>query len=139
MPSNLCYESDVSVSSDNLRCKYPEFDDSFTWPDDVVDKFLGWAAAELEASVWDCHFEAGSLALAAHMMAVVKKSLSAQGNAMGAAPGGISSLKTDMEQISYAAPAVAPSSADSSLATTIYGLEFMRLRERVVDGPLYVC
>lgn len=131
----------MSASSDNLRVKYPEFADTTEWADATIDIFLGWAAAELDAETWGCHFEAGSYALAAHMMAIAKRSKAAQGSSIGGASGGISSLKTGDEQISYFAPSMPSSSTadDTALGSTMYGLEYLRLRERVVAGPLYVC
>jgi hypothetical protein len=130
----------VSEASDNLRCKYPEFADTSVYPDETVDKFLAWALAELDPETWDCHITAGSCALAAHLMAVAKKSSQAANAPFPAAAGGVSKLKTDQEEITFSAVGAATASGDeASYRTTPYGLEYLRLRERVVAGPLYVC
>lgn len=129
----------MSTSSDKLRILYPEFASLTAYTDVVVDLFLGWAALELDALTWGTHFERGSLALAAHMMAISKRSAAAATAALGASSGGIASMSTDQESIAFQAPPQVASAGDGSLGSTVYGLEFIRLRERVVAGPLYVC
>jgi hypothetical protein len=137
---NLCCEDDVSVSSDNLRVLYPEFASTTDWLDATIEQFIGWAALELDAETWGVHFERGSLALAAHLMALAKRSQAGADSTAGASTGAVTGLRTGQESITFSAPAAAQAAAsDSSLGSTIYGLEYIRLRERVVAGPLYVC
>lgn len=126
-------------TQEKLRLLFPEFADISRWPDNVVSFFLQEAAAELEPKAWRHLYERGSIALAAHMMAIRKASLSADASALPASSGSVSSIKTGDEQISYATSTGGSSSAfDASLLTTPYGLEYIRLRELATGHPVFV-
>ena len=130
----------MSASSDNLRILYPAFKSTTDWPDTTVDTFIGWAAAELDTETWDSFFERGSLALAAHMMEIAKRTSSPISGVVAAA-GAVTSIKTDQEQITFGAVGAATAkSSEASLRTTPYGLEYLRLRdERLSATPMYIC
>jgi len=120
---------------------YPEFASASEWSDQVIDFFISEAACELDPCVWRGKFFAkGSLALAAHLMAVAKKSQTGANGGMTPSPGGIGSLKTGDEQITYmAVNASSDDFGDESLRTTPYGLEFLRLSGQIPGSPIYVC
>lgn len=129
----------MSASSDKLRIRFPEFADVTEYPDATVDYFISLAAGELEAPVWGSFFEQGSYALAAHMMKLAKDSASA-GSGGVAPPGAITQVKTGDLQVSYGSTAGGGASipGDEGLRTTIYGLEYIRLRELVVATPFTI-
>jgi len=129
----------VSASSDNLRVRFPEFADVLIYPDATVDYFIGLAAGEMEAVIWGFFFDPGALALAAHMMKIAKDSAAA-GSGGIAPPGAITQVKTGDLQVSYGSTAGGGASipGDEGLRTTIYGLEYIRLRELVVATPFTI-
>lgn len=128
----------MSASSDNLRTLYPEFADAVVYPDATVDEFIGWAAAEMDATVWGSFFERGALALAAYLLKLAKDSAGAA--AGGILPiGGTVSVKTGDLSLGFGGSLGVWSISDAALGTNRYGLEYVRLRDLVVATPIYIC
>lgn len=129
----------MSASGDKLRMKYPEFEDLTEYPDSLVDFFISEASNELEPDVWGVFFEPGSLALAAHMLAIRGRSQTAADEGAATA-GAITAVKTKDLNIAFGSVGSAiADGGEKSLLQTPYGLEFIRLREKVVSTPLSIC
>lgn len=130
----------MSAESDTLRRRYPEFASVADWPDATIDEFIADAGSEPDVDVWGAtQWLKGVLALAAHLMAVAKRSSNASASGgPGAAVGAITSIKTGQESVSYEATIRMgdASDLDASLRSTPYGLEYIRLREQVSGHPL---
>jgi hypothetical protein len=132
----------VSASSDNLRTLYPEFADAVVYPDADVDEFIGWAAAEMDATVWGSFFERGALALAAYLLKLAKDSAGAASGGI-IAVGSVTSVKTGDLSLGFGSLAGVltgvSSPSDAALMTNRYGVEYIRLRDLVVATPIYIC
>ena len=130
----------MSALSDKLRICYPEFEDTAAPVDATIDVFITKAADQLEALVWAALFEDGSLALAAHLLAMAARSRAAADSGGIAPVGPVTQLRTADEAIAFGAVGVANAKmADKALMQTQYGLEFLRLREMVSGTPLAIC
>jgi len=127
------------MSVTRLRILYPEFADLTAYPDAVADIFYQEAQKELCRDTWATFFERGTMALAAHLMAVAKRSANGANSAFGAGVANINNIKTGDEQVAFAAVGAATGSPhETSLRTTPYGLEYIRLAERILGHPIMV-
>ena len=121
-------------SVDKLRAFYPEFASVTAFPDATITVFIEAAAEEISDEVWDTLYVRGALALAAHMLALAKRSTSNAGASISAG-GAIASMGTGEESISFA---TGSGTADqTSLQSTIYGQEYLRLEAKVSGSPIY--
>lgn len=127
----------MSASSDKLRALFPEF---ATDPlDVVVDLFISTASGQISLTKWANYYEIGALTLAAHMLAVRKRSAAAAASTLGMPVGGLTALSTGDESISFGAVGAATADGeDVSLRTTPYGLEYLRLKSMLVLTPFSV-
>ena len=137
----------------DFREWYPEFGDTTKWPDTMLKKALCKADYETGGSCWgqyestttDCTIKKmGLFALGAHSMVTryAEKTVTASGG-VATAMQTVSSKSVGDESISYASPDLARVSfGDSVLASTNYGLEFIRMRDDISTGfrarPMYV-
>jgi hypothetical protein len=132
----------MSASSDKLRILYPQFSDPSDFPDSTVDTFIEEASLEVEKSVWRQLYQRGVLALAAHMMFVAErtKSIADSSPIGGGIVGPVSSIKTGDEQISFGTVSGGSGfgSFESSLSTSPYGQEFLRLWSQVTGRPISI-
>lgn len=129
----------MGTSTATLRTLYPEFADTSAYPDATVTIFIDAAASELDVEVWGELFARGALALAAHMMALAKRSSGAAASTESLPGGAVTSMRTGDEAISFGAVGAATASpSEVSLRTTAYGLEYLRLEAKVIGSPLYV-
>jgi hypothetical protein len=130
----------MSTTLDRFRLYYPEFAGV---SDADVSIIIEDVSAEFIPTVWGAFYLRGLLALSAHIMALRAQSARAGvagGAGSGLAPvGGVSSLSTGDQSISYGGAGIAAGSAQSGLseailATTPYGQEYLRLRGRLFVG-----
>jgi len=127
----------MSGSSDKLRGLWPEF--ASDPADAIVDLFIETATSQMSVTRWGKLFELGAITLAAHMLALRKRSLAAAGSALGGPVGGLTALSTGDESISFGAVGAATAGdEDTSLRTTPYGLEYLRLKSMLVLTPINV-
>jgi len=94
-----------------------------------VDRFLGYAAAQLSYDTWEEQYTMGCVYLTAHMLKM--RAMSSAGDNGG---GPVSSRKAEQLAISYAVPQ--GDAEDAALQSTRYGQEFLRLRSSLVMGPV---
>jgi len=130
----------MSTTLTRFRLYYPEF----AGVDDAdVSIIIEDTSAEFIPTVWGAYYLRGLLALSAHIMALRAQSARAGiagGAGSGLAPvGGVSSLSTGDESISFGGAGLAAGSAQAGLseailATTPYGQEYLRLRGRLFVG-----
>lgn len=125
-----------------FRLRFPEFSAT---SDEVAEMHLSDAALECAARAWGAFWARGVQLLAAHLLAVSlaqQEALSSMGALGGAAAGGgVASMATGRESISFGAAGSAVSgradlsTGDALLATTRYGQEHLRLRKRLAIAP----
>ena len=130
----------MSTTLDRFRLYYPEFAGV---SDADVTIIIEDTSAEFIPTTWGPYYLRGLLALSAHIMALRAQSARAGiagGSGSGLAPvGGVSSLSTGDESISFGGASLAAGSAQAGLseailATTPYGQEYLRLRGRLFLG-----
>ena len=122
-----------------FRLIMPEFADQTVYTSELLDVVISDASLEPSVEIWGSLWTIGVFNLAAHKLALWKRSQAAVGNAFGASVGGVNSIRTGDEQINFGAVGAATASgADASLKTTPYGLEYIRLRDNLVSAPLVV-
>lgn len=111
----------------------PEFETAVPAEIDRVDRFIGYAAAELDAAAYaaaevangltaDTWFNRANAMLAAHLLTVRARSSSASGAVQSESVGDLS--------VTYATPATAGQDLDA----TSYGVEYQRFRRNVFEG-----
>jgi hypothetical protein len=131
----------VSQSLQKFRTLYPEFAGV---ADATVSEVIEDVSLELAPIVWGVLYLRALLALSAHLLALRAQSAQAGlagGAGSGLAPtGGVSSLATGGQSVSFGGASLVASRPDSSqsdaiLASTPYGQEYLRLRGRIYTGP----
>jgi hypothetical protein len=95
-----------------------------------VSLFLGIASESVSSSVWGGLADPATAYLAAHMIAMADKA-----GASGAAGPVTSSRVGDLAR-SYADLS---SSLDAELASTAYGVEYLRMRRQILVTPMVTC
>ena len=130
----------MSTTISRFRLYYPEF----AGVDDAdLSIVIEDVSAEFVPTTWGAYYLRGLLALSAHILALRAQSARAGlagGAGTGLAPvGGVSSLSTGDESISFGGAGIASGSAQAGLseailATTVYGQEYLRLRGRLFVG-----
>ncbi|MCE8034613.1 DUF4054 domain-containing protein [Billgrantia tianxiuensis] len=128
-----------------FRAYYPGFADADDWPDATVTRYLEEADDET-GKRWGEYGargikKRGMFAFAAHRLVLAKAADIAVANGgTPAAPARLASKSIGGESASFAVPT--PSAAEQErygdLLTTIYGLEFIRLRQRAAMGGVMV-
>lgn len=129
----------------DFRGYYPGFADNATWPDATVTRYLEEADDET-GKRWGEYGargikKRGMFAFAAHRLVLSKTSDNAVANGgTPAAPARLASKSIGSESASFTVPT--PTAAEQErygdLLTTIYGLEFIRLRQRASMGGVMV-
>jgi len=135
---------DAQVISD-FRGYYPEFADNTEWPDDQVTRYLQEADDETGSSRWGGYkaspasFKArGLYAYAAHR-AMIRRAVqtAAQNGQTPASMQTVTSKSVGDESVQYATHTPESGTRQDQLGdlmTTIYGQEFLRLRNRAGTG-----
>jgi len=130
----------MSTTITRFRLYYPEFAGV---SDADLSIVIEDVSAEFIPTVWGSLYLRGLLALSAHILALRAQSARAGlagGAGTGYAPvGGVSSLSTGDESVSFGGAGLAAGSAQAGLseailATTPYGQEYLRLRGRLFLG-----
>lgn len=130
-----------------FRAYYPGFADTADWPDAMVTRYLAegdmetgnrWGRYDLGVASIK---KRGMFAFAAHRLVLAKAADNAVANGgTPAAPARLASKSIGSESASFAVPT--PTAAEQErygdLLTTIYGLEFIRLRQRAAMGGVMV-
>ena len=119
----------VPTSAD-LKARYPEFQQA---DESQVGLVISDAALEVDQTAWGKFYQAGVLALAAHLLSIETRR---GGTGAGASTGPVTSKKAGEIQISYAAPPV-NSLDEAVLASTAYGQRYLHLR-RLIAIPIRV-
>lgn len=114
-----------------FKAVFPEF----SAETNVRISLLGGIASEsVSDSAWGSLAEAGMLYLTAHLLA--------RGNAMAASGGGASGPVTQSKvgDLSRTYGQIMGLTGEEGLySTTGYGIEYLRLRSQIVQGPLLTC
>jgi hypothetical protein len=105
---------------------FPEFGSE---QDSRVNLFISIAALSVDSSVWDTLTDPATGYLTAHLLAMSKRGASG-----GSGP--VTSEKVGDLARGYGQLSILGS---EELASTAYGIEFLRLRRMLVTSPLVVC
>lgn len=105
---------------DVLKAIAPEFENE---DPARLDTFIGLAECQVSQDVFDCDYELAVAYLSAHMLALSNRN----SNGSNGLAGNITGKKEGDLSINYALPS-ALNTADGTLTTTSYGIEFIRLR-----------
>lgn len=132
----------MSASIDLFRILWPAYAGV---SDDVVTTIMTRSVNEFDVARWGDLYIDGLLALTAHKLEIRARSANAAGGAGGAGSGAtvtgaVASRATGDVSISFTSPGASitgggsASQADAVYATTAGGLEYLRLRGRVIIG-----
>lgn len=115
-----------------VKALFPEFS---TVSDVRIQALIDIANLSVNQKVWGSSYAPGIAYLVAHLL---KRSGAAAGVSGGSSQAGtVSSEKVGELQRSYATPSVSSASAeDALLATTSYGIEYLRLRRQILVTPM---
>ena len=104
--------------------------------DDPTKKnlFLSLAATQLNAEIWNGQYQLGAVYLALHMRATAKLG---ESPATSDVAGPLRQKKAGDVMVGYGA-VVGVLSKDALLATTRFGIEFLRLRRMIPATPLVI-
>lgn len=129
-----------------FRAFYPEFADADKWPDPTLTRYLREADEETGRR-WGPYGDfslkqRGMFAYAAHRAVLAKAAARAtEAGGIASAPAQVSSKSVGDESVSYAV-SVPASGVEANqlgdLRSTIYGIEFLRLRTRAGMGAVAV-
>lgn len=129
-----------------FRAFYPEFADEETWPDSTLERYLREADEETGRR-WGAYGpyslkQRGMFAYAAHRAVLAKAAARAtEAGGIASAPAQVSSKSVGDESASFAVAAPAngvEANQLGDLRSTIYGIEFLRLRTRAGMGAIAV-
>lgn len=129
-----------------FRAYYPEFSDAAKWADEFLERFL-CEGDEETGGRWGSYSDPCSLkkrgmfAYAAHKAVLAKAAARAvEAGGIAPAPAQVASKSVGDESVSYAvsAPSAEEAIRLGDLGSTIYGLEFLRLRRRAGMGAVAV-
>lgn len=129
----------------DMRAYYPEFSDATAWPEATLTRYLEEGDQETGSTRWGSYSvnpaklkARGMFAYAAHKAALGRaREAALNGGQTPSAPARVQSKSVGDESVSFAVQAPqegALSSQTGDLNTTIYGMEFMRLRTRAGMG-----
>lgn len=124
------------MSVDLLKALAPELDPGDASQDARMDLFLGMAAARMNAPAFGALYGQAAAYLAAHLMTLSGRALE-DGSA---APGALRSISTGDQSRSFGPTAsVVATLGDAALASTVYGEQFLSIRNsRAAAGPYLV-
>ena len=137
---------DSTIIAD-FRAYYPEFGDSTVWTGAQVERYLWDAAQETGSSRWGSYsadpapnFKArGLFAYAAHRAVIARAAQKAtEAGGTPSAPARAESKSVGDESVTYAVhrpDSGARADSTGDLDSTVYGQEFLRLRQRAAMGP----
>lgn len=117
------------------------FDDVTEFPDEWVQEQLDEAAIEVSECVFRKYYRRALFHLAAHFLVLfhdqqVAIAEDSSGSSASQPRGTISSVSVGDLSLSQELPEYSSSSDDKFLASTIFGQEFIRLRNKMSRGPL---
>lgn len=122
-----------------FRANFPEFTDTITYPDSIVNMWLGVALNMLRPNVWGNLLDIGLQLFTAHHITIAGQNLKTAnvGGAPGANKGPVASKGVDKVNISYDTNAVIEEGAGHWNLTT-YGTQFINMVKLVGAGGAQV-
>jgi hypothetical protein len=136
------------MSIESFRLAQRAFEDVTNWPDDVIEEALCEADCETGGKGWGVFEETcknfkrrGMFLFAAHYLSTMYPSGAsvASGYVEGSSSFAVSSKSVGNESVSFDTGSLSNASlGDAWLASTNYGMQFMRLRKRAGMGALAV-
>ena len=122
----------MEATAENIKALFPEFG-SVT--DQRIENFVEIARLSVSEKAWGSSYGTGLSYLTAHLLKRAGVGGGVQGGTSQA--GVVTSEKVGELQRSYALPNFSGGSAeDSLLATTSYGMEYLRLRRQLLVTPM---
>lgn len=122
-----------------FRANFPEFGDTTTYPDSMVNMWLGVAVNMLKTSVWGNMLDVGLQLFTAHHVAIAGQNLKTAN--VGGMPGGnrgpVASKGVDKVNISYDTASVIEEGAGHWNLTT-YGTQFINMVKLIGAGGAQV-
>lgn len=121
----------MEATAENIKSIFPEFSGV---SDTRIENFIEIAKLSLNEKVWGSSYGAGLSYLTAHLL---KRSGPGGGVHGGTSSAFVASERVGELQRSYALPNFQGASAeDVLLASTSYGIEYLRLRRQIVTTPM---
>ena len=129
----------ISVTLIQLRTDFPEFSSSTSYPDAVVNFWLGVAGNMLIASRWGSMLSVGIELYAAHNLVLEAQAAltTAVGGIPGVSKGPVSAEGVDKGSVSYDSVTASESGAGNWNLTT-YGSRFIRMAKMFGAGGLQI-
>lgn len=129
----------MEYTPDDLRCRYPEFEDTTEYPDDRISMFIedGQDDIGLDEGHWGGipRYKRALSALVAHYVVVGTASESGDYNPLQA----IQSKSAGDVKITHVTAKAGPASTfENRLMATTYGQEFLSLRRRTFVSAIVV-
>lgn len=122
----------MEATAENIKAIFPEFN---AVANPRIESFIEIAKLSVAEKVWGNSYGVGVSYLVAHLLKRAGASSGVIGGSSNA--GAVTSEKVGELQRSYALPNFSGGSAeDSLLATTSYGMEFLRLRRQILVTPM---
>lgn len=122
----------MEATAENIKVLFPEFS---SVSDQRIENFIEIAKLSVNEAVWKSSYGTGLSYLTAHLLKRAGAGGGVQGGSSNA--GMVTSEKVGELQRSYALPNFSGGSAeDSLLATTSYGIEYLRLRRQILVTPM---
>lgn len=132
---------------DLFKLLIPEFCDGCEFPDSLVNTLLTFSATKLDCRAFDCHFQEAVIYYTAHLLKK-RKQASLSSGAFNKVLGGISPerikkikediLEIELHPISDGGDVSGARNGDIDLLSTVYGRQFIALRDSVVISPMLI-
>lgn len=121
----------MEANAATIKALFPEFS---SVSDLRIEKFVEVAKLSVNEKSWKESYGVGVSYLTAHLLKRAGSGGGVQGGSSNA--GVIASEKVGELQRTYAQPNVSGSGNDAILATTSYGVEYLRLRRQLLITPM---
>ena len=116
-----------------FRVRFPEFNDNTEFPDARIQLFLDDATLYMgtDESHWRGKYDTPQAYLAAHLLTLGTNSEAGDNSSQS---GSITSKSAGGVSVSMSSPTISRSEIDSYLATTVYGQQYMNIRNLCFPG-----
>lgn len=121
----------MTVTAAKFRADFPEFASTVSYPDSMVNFWLGFAAKLLLSDRWADMLDYGIELMTAHNVVIAKRNAATPGAI--AAP--VASKSVDKVSVSYNTNAIVLENAGHWGGTT-YGIQFLQLARMVGSGGM---
>jgi len=127
----------VTITASSFRTDLPEFANTTTYPDSMVNFWLGVAANWIDPAIWSTMADFGTELFVAHFISggAVNIATAAAGGVVGATQGIMSSKGVGPVSVGYDVGAITMADAGQWNATK-YGIQFYQLSRMFGSGGM---